>query len=73
MTEVCRELEAPEPMVKVLEAVAAIKKGQKIKMLHRKKPVPLFARLHEKGMAYEVTEKNDEFEILIWKDECTKE
>ena len=63
----CRLLEPPEPMVKVLEAVGTLKDGQKICMIHRKKPVPLFARLHEKNMEFEVTEVEDHVEILIWK------
>lgn len=64
----CRELEPPEPMVKVLEAVEKMGKEEAVLMLHRKKPALLLPRLKEKGLDFELTEKEDEsIELLIWR------
>ena len=64
----CRELEPPEPMVKVLEAVEKMGKEEAVLMLHRKRPTLLFPRLKEKGLEFELTEKEDEsIELLIWR------
>ncbi|MDX2470621.1 MAG: DUF2249 domain-containing protein [SAR324 cluster bacterium] len=63
----CRYMEPPEPMVRVLEAVEALKLDQKICMIHRKKPVPLFDKLSEKGMDFDWKDLGSHYEILIWK------
>ena len=64
----CRELVPPEPMVKVLEAVEKMGKDEAVLMLHRKKPTLLFPRLKEKGLDFELTDKDDEnIELLIWR------
>ena len=71
----CRLLEPPEPMLLVLEAVSKLKKGQKIQMLHRMKPTPLFAKLEERGMSFRLEEQSGQFTIWIQHKEgqCTKE
>ena len=64
----CRELEPPEPMVKVLEAVEKMGKDEAVLMLHRKKPALLLPRLKEKGLEFKLTEKDDEsIELFIWR------
>ncbi|MBE9504731.1 MAG: DUF2249 domain-containing protein, partial [Proteobacteria bacterium] len=58
----------PEPMIKVLEAVEKMGKDEAVLMLHHKKPALLFPRLKEKGLDFELTEKDDEnIELLIWR------
>ena len=75
----CREMQPPEPMIAVLTALPTLQTGQRIKMLHRMIPRPLFEKLEEKGFLYQVeeyqTEQNTtEYIIWIWKeDSCTKD
>ncbi|GLV47251.1 hypothetical protein TJA_04240 [Thermus sp. LT1-2-5] len=45
-------LEPPLPMVRVLEALAALKPGEKLLVHHVRRPVHLLARLEEEGHAY---------------------
>ncbi len=64
----CRELEPPEPMVRVLEAVESMADGEAVLMLHRQKPCLLLPRLDEMGLEYELAEKEDgSVELLIWR------
>ena len=66
----CRELEPPEPFVKVMEAVNTLSEDEAVLMIHRKKPRLLLPKLEELGMKYELTEKGEsEIELLIWRDE----
>jgi len=63
----CREMEPPEPMIKVLEAVSNMGDDEAVLMLHRQKPVHLFSRLDAMGLDYSLTEKDDmSVEVLIW-------
>ena len=64
----CRELVPPEPMVQILEAIEKMGNDEAVLMLHRKKPNLLFPKLKEKGLDFELTEKNeDNIELLIWR------
>ena len=45
-------LEPPLPMMRVLEALAALKPGEKLLVHHVRRPVHLLARLEEEGHAY---------------------
>ncbi len=65
----CRELQPPEPLVKVMEAVNKLKSDQAIKMLHRHEPCSLFQKLEQKDLKYQVQKHDDgSVEILIWDD-----
>ncbi|MDX2322459.1 MAG: DUF2249 domain-containing protein [Moritella sp.] len=48
------ELEAPEPMRQILQALAALSRGQCLIVQHRKNPVPLYPKLIQLGFAYRV-------------------
>ena len=63
-----RDLEPPEPLEKVLEALCSLGDEQRIRMVHWRKPHPLYPILEREGFAHEtrVTETGD-FEILIWR------
>ena len=64
----CRELEPPEPMIKVLEAVQLMGDDEAVIMVHRKRPRLLFPRLEELSLNYEITEESDDLvKILIWR------
>ncbi|MDT8316797.1 MAG: DUF2249 domain-containing protein [bacterium] len=71
----CRELEPPEPMIKVLEAVNNMADDEAVIMIHRKMPRLLFSRLDELGFSHEVTEESEGFiKLLIWRDlRCIQE
>lgn len=55
-----RGLEPPEPLVKTLEAVARLKKGQRLRMLSDRKPMHLFPELERRGFSYDCTEQPDQ-------------
>ena len=71
----CRELEPPEPMVKVLEAVNDMEADEAVLMIHRKMPRLLFSKLDELGFSHEVTEESEGLiKLLIWRDlRCIQE
>ena len=71
----CRDLEPPEPMVKVLEAIHHAGSDEAVLMIHRKMPRLLFSKLDELGFSYEVIEETDGLvKLLIWKDlRCIQE
>lgn len=71
----CRELEPPEPMVKVLEAVNNMASDEAVLMVHRKMPRLLFSKLDELGFSHELTEESEGLiKILIWRDlRCLQE
>lgn len=71
----CRDLEPPEPMVKVLEAVNDMAPDEAVLMIHRKMPRLLFSKLEELGFSHDVTEESDGLiKLLIWKDyRCIQE
>lgn len=62
-----RELEPPEPLEQVLEALDRLGPGQRIRMLNRREPYPLYSILAKDGYCHNTrcTETGD-FEILIW-------
>ena len=65
----CRELEPPEPMVVVLEAVEKLQKTEVLKMLHRQVPGPLFPLLEERGMLTHLDKFEDgSIELWIWQE-----
>ncbi|MDH3974427.1 MAG: DUF2249 domain-containing protein [Deltaproteobacteria bacterium] len=65
----CRELEPPEPMIKVLEAVHHMGDDEAVMMVHRKRPRLLFPRLDELGLKHEIREERENrIKILIWRE-----
>ncbi len=65
----CRDLEPPEPMVRVLEALHHLAAHEAILMIHRKFPRLLIPRLKELSVSHEVTEEDEGIvKILIWKE-----
>ena len=71
----CRELEPPEPMVKVLEAVNNMAADEAVLMIHRKMPRLLFSKLDELGFSHDVTEESEGIiKLLVWRDlRCIQE
>ena len=62
-----RELEPPQPMVRVLAALRELPRGSWLLMKHRRVPVPLYPILDEQGFEHR-TRPNDagEVEVRIW-------
>ena len=62
-----RDLEPPEPLQQALAALAALKPGEQLRMLHHREPFPLYAILRERGFTYRTTQLvDDNYEVLIW-------
>ncbi len=64
------DLEPPEPMQVILNALAFLNKGEFLAVKHRRKPEPLFSIIQEQGFSWKHHEfKADHHYILIWKTE----
>lgn len=61
-----RELEAPEPMNLVLNALSQLDENTFIKMIHRMEPMMLYTTLVNNNLNYKVVPKPDEVSIYIW-------
>jgi len=63
-----RELEPPEPMIRILTTLEALSPGGEIIALLPRNPVYFLPRLEEAGHAYQVTERApDLWELRITK------
>lgn len=62
-------LEPPEPMERVLEALAGLAEDHRLRVLHRREPFPLYDLLRRMGYAWETTGADGRFEILIWRED----
>ena len=61
------EDEAPKPFEIILQQLSQLKKGEYIRMLHRKQPLPLIQMLDENGFVYRMfAGKQTPWEIIIW-------
>ncbi len=61
------DLPAPEPLQRVLDALAELQRGDQLCMLHRHEPLLLYQYLDELDFSYRVEPKDDgPFEIWIW-------
>lgn len=62
-----RGLEAPEPMVRTLEAAGKLGKDERLVMLSDRKPLHLFKELETRGFLFDCTEQPDHsFATQIW-------
>ena len=63
-----RDLEPPEPLVRVLAATENLKAGEYLRVLSRREPVMLYPLLTSQGFEYRtVTGAAAAYEILIWR------
>jgi len=51
-----RGLEPPEPMVRVLERLDALRPGQRLVVLHERRPMLLYPQLEDRGFTHETEE-----------------
>jgi uncharacterized protein (DUF2249 family) len=54
-----RGLEPPQPLVKILEALAALPEGARLRALTDRRPMHLYAQLEERGFVGESEEQKD--------------
>lgn len=54
-----RGLEPPQPMVKILEAIAALPNGAELRARTNRRPIHLYPHLEERGFVGESEEEND--------------
>jgi hypothetical protein len=69
----CRELEAPEPMERVLNNLYKIDEQNYIKMIHRIEPMMLYPVLQNNGYSHHTVLKNETVFIYIYKNPQIKE
>lgn len=63
-----RNLEAPEPFVRVMDALDRLGPGDRLTVLIDRRPGPLFRALDHNGFAYrEMPGKEALLEITIWR------
>ena len=63
-----RGLEPPQPMERILAALNRLQSGQRLLVIHERRPMFLFPRLAERGFSYEINEEETGKVILrIWK------
>ncbi|TNF92107.1 MAG: DUF2249 domain-containing protein [Gammaproteobacteria bacterium] len=64
------QLEPPEPLEKILEAIAKLHPGQFLYVYHRREPFPLYTLLKDMNMKWRTC--NDDhgmYHIYIWPEE----
>ena len=61
-------LEPPEPLERILDALAELAADERLRVLHRREPFPLYDILRRMGYAWETTGSDGRFEILIWQE-----
>ncbi len=65
--DVCA-LEAPEPMERVLEALCALDRADRLAVLIDREPHPLYRILDRHGYRHCITARPDQrYELLIWR------
>ena len=61
-----RGLEPPEPMVRIMDAIATLQSGETLCVAIHREPFPLYAMLAEEGYVHSTTWKQDGyFEVII--------
>ena len=62
------DLEPCEPLERSLSALAALKPGEWLRILHRREPFPLYDILQKQAFCWETKSGNNSaFEIIIWR------
>lgn len=62
------DLEPPEPLLLTLEAAEQLKAGEYVRMLHRRDPCMLYAKLEENNFQHRQQQgKSSAVELFIWR------
>lgn len=63
------DLEPPEPLQRVLQALDELGDAEYLHVLHRREPLLLYPELQRRGFRYLATfERDFECEVFIWRD-----
>ncbi|WP_026581120.1 DUF2249 domain-containing protein [Bacillus sp. J33] len=54
-----RGLEPPQPMMRTLEALEGLSKGETLSIINDRRPMFLYEQLDELGYRHKTTERND--------------
>ncbi len=61
------ELEPPEPLLRAIEHVKALPRGDYLRFRHRMNPCHLYTVLKEKGLSWDLRQGEEvECELFIW-------
>lgn len=66
------QLDPPEPMERILAALANLPAGDQLQVIHWREPHPLYLLLQSAGYAWETTAVAQGYNILIWKADASK-
>lgn len=66
-----RGLEPPQPMVRILESLAALREGDELVALMDREPRLLYRELERRGFAWEFSDGEDGPRIRIWREPST--
>jgi uncharacterized protein (DUF2249 family) len=65
-----RGLDPPEPLERILDALARLEKGQRVRLRIHREPFPLYRILQQNDYAWQTTSDAEQgFEVLIWEPE----
>lgn len=63
-----RGLEPPEPMERVMHALALRRRGQPIRLLLHREPFPLYPLLAERGLRHDTRMEDDGSYVILIRD-----
>ncbi len=61
------DLEPPEPLVRALARIGALKEGQYLRMRHRREPCLLYPNLEQRGFTHLTRTSGSGFDVFIWR------
>lgn len=67
-----RDLEPPQPMIKIVQALEKLQKGEVLEVLGSRPFVYLLPKLSEMGYEYELKETEEGFLLRIWRSDKTE-
>jgi uncharacterized protein (DUF2249 family) len=59
-------MEPPEPLERILDALADLPPGDRLSVIHRREPFPLYDLLRRLGYGWHTQGEDGRFTILIW-------
>lgn len=63
------QLEPPEPMTAILDALEVLEPGKFLRVYHRREPFPLYKMLHDMNMKWQTRcDDSGMYHIYIWPD-----
>ncbi|MFN3711871.1 MAG: sulfurtransferase TusA family protein [Alishewanella aestuarii] len=61
-----RNLEPPQPMIRIMQALEKLKRGETLEVLGSRPFTHLLPRLEEMGYAYQLEEAEEGYVLIIW-------